>query len=213
MRQSSRTWASVLGVVVLLGAVFASCGDGNDNTANDPTATSVPPATDFPTPTVEDGTYRFDDKGYAVEEPEGWTASPNYVFEPAGSRFPSDAFLFPEVDQEIQPSIVVTCLRPRDDQPTLEAFSEAWRGLLTNLEVENLSVDDISVASSPAQEISYTQALRRQTGEDVFSRVEKTDVIFMSDGCRWLITMTTSEGTHANHRDALESLVESFELL
>jgi hypothetical protein len=171
-----------------------AAGTGTAQATTSPGASTRP--TPFPTPAVQGSTYTFAVKGYAIDAPAGWTAQPNHLFDPAGSRFPADVFFAPDSEtvNGIQPNISVACLKPQTSQGTTDAFRDYWEQYLGQIVHSQVPPQATTVGGQPAYRFDYTQPLPEQTGANEAKAVHKVDVLLVQGGCRWMVTLTAPSG-------------------
>jgi hypothetical protein len=210
-------WAVIAGMVSAV-VVIVACGNGDDgDDRNDVVgATPTVAAEGSPTPAppeVDGQTYTFHEKGYAVDAPEGWRFEPNYLFDPAGSQYPQDALFHEDVIDDVQPNMAIGCLIERPGQETSEEFREARRALAEQTGTGEVTERELMVSGLPAYALDYRQELRDRDGEEVLAEIDKTDVVLVSGGCRWILTFTAPSGYRGEYQSAFDALVDSFRLL
>jgi hypothetical protein len=206
-------------LVILFAAVLAvgatACDNGDETADETPTPEVTPAAeaTPFPTPEIDGVTLTFADKGYSVEAPEGFLIEANHLFNPAGARYATDAFIYPDAIDGVQPSISITCQNLREDDSS-ERYRESWGQLASQIAAGG-EVDEreLTVDGEPAYALAYTQELRERTGEEVVGQIEKTDVIFMASECRWLLAYSAPPGSADEFAPAFEYVLDTFRLL
>ncbi len=201
-----------------LALLIASCGgsDGAQKTAGPPSGSPVASATQggltpgpSTAPIINGKTYTFAQKGYSVVAPDGWTAQPNGSFDVAGARFPMDIFFTPDIINGIQPSVSVSCLKPRQDEATTAQFRDGWRAFLTQLIRTDVIPREVSVDGNAAYTFDYAQGQEIGTA----TIADKTDVVFVAGQCRWLITLLAPAGQRAKYRPVLDGVLKSFRTL
>lgn len=185
-------------VIWLLGfALFlaAACGDGDENGVALP---AIPRAE----PTITGTEINYPAKGYRAEFPEGWTADPNAVRQGALTY---DAFLAPEVIEGVQPNITVAREQLREETD-LSTFVDSKLTTLWALARSDVTISDpIEVAGQEASVVDYAHL-------DSVS-FDKREVIFLTDGLAWTISLTTPEGQRDLFLHLLDDFLASFELL
>lgn len=220
----ARTTLPVLAALLAAAALaVAGCGGDSGGSGGSPasgaTAETALPSpvpvqtTPFPTPVVAGQAYRFTAKGYAVQAPDGWNASPNHFFDALNARFPTDAFFFPETTNGVQTNITVACLKPRDDQATTDQFRDGWSAFLGQLTGASPTARATTLGGQPAFAFDYSQKLTEQTGSQTATNVDKTDVVAVQGGCRWLVTYLAPQGSADQYRAVFDGFMASFQFL
>jgi hypothetical protein len=197
-------WCAIL----LIGP--AACGGSTDRSATTTSAaTPAPQPTTTPSFTVNDGVYTFTGKGYSVRAPDGWQAHPDVSFDVSGARFPSDAFFAPDLIGGIQPSISISCLKPLADQTTTEEFRDGWSAFLKQLLQVDVTPSATTAGSNPAFIFAYVQ--NQANGE--VTNADRTDIVFLSGQCRWMITLLAPAGQRDKYLPVLDGVRTSFATL
>lgn len=218
-------------LVIACALVAAACGDGEPGENEDAEATAsveatasteatpaqesspdpdAPPTIAQPAPTVEGNRYTFPDKGYSVEKPAGWGARPNNLFVVSSELFPSDSFIAPdsEVVDNIRPSVSISCLIPGENERTSADAATAWGAFVNQLARQEVPSTRTAVSGVDAFAFNYAQ--QQHASAPIFA--DRTDVVFVSGGCRWLITLLTPEGRRESYIERFEKLLESFKV-
>jgi hypothetical protein len=205
MRRAS--WLAFILGVTALGAVACN-GGGTEAPTPEATLPSRTPsgtaiAAPFPTPIITDNLLEYPAKGYSVRFPEGWSVDANVV---AFGGLTADAFFAPEEIAGVQPNMSVT-----QEELTGSVSQDTY--LNTRLElVERLGARDIqepvtrTVSGVEASLVTYSL-----TADS--TALVRTDVVFVTEGTGWLISLTVPEGEEANYRPVLDEFLDSFELL
>ena len=198
-------------MVLAVGAPLVSCSSGSGAPTPLPVDSSTPAAgapTVIPAPDVEGSTYRFAAKGYAIDPPNGWTLQANTVFDRVNGQFPSDAFFAPEVVDKVQPSLSITCQKARPDQATSEQFRDARQSLIKQIANADVVPRQVTVDGVSAFAFDYTQQIVTQG-----STVDATDVVFVANGCRWLVSLAAPGGQRAKYAPLFDQALGTMKLL
>lgn len=201
----NRFWLAI--ILTFLGLGLVACGGGGgDEEAATPGATAPPTSPAAATPgegfTISDSLFESEDLGYRVQFPEGWTPRPDFV--PAAT-FSTDAFFAPDVIEEVQPNIAVTC----DQLPegtTLEEYFEVKMEIVR----QNVGVEPEVGTRELAGEEARTSRYRR---EEVEPPLEKAEAFFLTERCGWNISLTAPLGRADEYEDVFEEFLDSFSLL
>lgn len=185
-----RAIAAVLSAgLIALSAGCSSSGGKNATPTVQGTPTQAPAPTAFPEPTVDTDSVNAPLKGFSAKVPPGWHYRPNFVND-TQARFPTDAFFGPKVDENVQPSVTLTCYAPADGK-TLENYRDDWNQFIDQFSAKDVHVEESTVAGMRAFVFTYTQTLNEQTDDPtpVAKAVDiaKQDYVFIQGDCRWLI--------------------------
>lgn len=199
----ARWWLPFLWLSVLLLAV--NCGGGEEApTGSTPDAGRLTPelqGTAEPTPIIIDGQFEAPAKGYAVQVPDGWTVHPNFLPSP----FATDAFFAPSGGDGVRPNIAVVCEQLLEGTTLSEHF-----GVKTEI-VRRIANVEPDVSS---RQVAGLEALVARYGrEDADPPLHKTEVVFISEGCGWSVSLTVPLGREAEYEPVLEDFLASFRLL
>lgn len=180
---------------------------GGSKTPTPAGRTPVATSTAAPTPVVNGDVVTFPNKGYSVKTPQGWTLLPNASYDIANAQFPGDSFFAGrDVINGIQPNISITCLKPRAEQATTEAFRDGWQAFVENLTGQKLTAQPRSVGGAPAYELDYTQS--QESGGP--TTADRTDAVLVAGTCRWMFTLLSPPGKRADYLPALNAILDSF---
>jgi hypothetical protein len=201
-------------VIVLLGSAMAACSSnsrghaepsGTSTSAPSPEVSRVAVAA---TPVVSGNTYTFSEKGYSIGVPEGWTMTPNYFNDPASGRFPVDA-IFPKAEApagEASTVVTIECLKPVSGQATTADFRDARAALLQQLGKNVAPPRPVRVGVDDGFAIDYTQEIATAGAPLV---LDKTDVVVLTDGCRWVVTLSAPAGQRESRSEGFASMLRS----
>ena len=197
-------------LVAMIGMVWTGCSSSNGGpAAATPTSDVAPQATPSPRPrpVLNGGVYTFASKGYSVRQPDGWTLLPDATYDVAGARYPTDTFFFGNtVIDGIQPSISISCLKPRAEQDTTAQFRDSWQTFVQQLSGKPVSPSIVTVGQEKAFSFEYVQS--QENGAP--TTADRTDVIFATTQCRWLITLLAPVGHQTDYQAALATVLSSF---
>ena len=211
---TGRGVAGTVAVAVVCLAAAAACGGGSKSTpTNAPLPSPVSDRTPYPTPQVSGSTYTFGEKGYSIDSPAGWEAQPDVVFDQVNNRFPADAFFAAETVEGIQPSITVSCRKPKPDQATTDAYGDAWRAYLALIVHSDVVPRPVMAAGAPAWAFDYVEPLPEQTAPGEAHEIGKTDVVFVDGGCNWLVTEAFPSDKRADYAPTFEAALASFKVV
>lgn len=180
----------------LAGVLFVAvaCGGGDENE-------TVSQVTPLPEPTIVGTEINFPARGYRAEFPEGWTADPNIV---RGGNVTYDAFFAPEEIEGVQPNITIA----REELPEeLDLLSYVDEKVST---IRGLGSEDVTVSGPvevAGQEASVVDHVRRDQ-----VRLDRRDVIFVTEGFGWTISLTVPEGQRDQFLPLLDNVLASFDL-
>jgi hypothetical protein len=196
---------SFAAILAFLSLTLTACAGGGEEIA-EPAITAPPasPATTprASTPTITDNLFEFQDKGYSVRFPEGWTPLPDFL---PGPPLSVDAFFGPEEVKGIQPNIAVTC--------------EQLTKRLTLKEYFDAKVDVVKQVTKAEPEITSGEVSGREALVLRFARqekqppLEKTEVVFVTETCGWSIALTVPYSERTSYYGLFEQFLESFRLL
>lgn len=193
-------------IVALLSLSLAACGGGDeDEEVAEPTVAEQPsPAATTPvgTPTIVNNLFEYQDKGYSVRMPEGWSPRPNFL---PGPGLSIDAFFAPDEVQGIQPNIAITCEVLPQEMTLREYFDVKVDRVRQVVQVE----PEVGSREVADQEALWSRFAR----EDADPPLEKTEVVFMTERCAWSIAMTVPLDGETDYQDVLDEFVGSFRLL
>ncbi len=167
--------------------------------------TPVPPTPD-PGIDISGSTYRFRKKGYAVDVPQGWTASPNNFNDVSGGQFPTDVMFPIGASGDVSPAISIECLKANAAQGTTDAFRDARAAFLAQIGKSVAAPRPVNIGGQDGYAIDYLQELARASGAIA---IEKTDAVAVVGGCRWLISLSTPGGQRAAHTAEFEAMLRS----
>jgi hypothetical protein len=216
MRQAC--WVVFFAAVAGLAAAACSGGNNADNNGAGETPTAaasivpatpfvtaatIVPSTPFPAPIITGNHLESPKKGYAVDFPDGWTVDWNIVT--FGSAT-SDAFFSPNEIAGVQPSISVR-REEIGNEFTFETYVDAKIQTAQGMGGQSLVTEKGSTVAGQ-QTLVITYGLMRDS-----IRLEKRDVVFVSDGFGWMITLTVPAGQLATFEPLFDELLSSFQLL
>lgn len=205
-----RSRYSLAGIVAILALGLAACGGGNgDDEAPEPTATTATeqptveaPPTPLSTPTITGNLFEYEEKGYSVRFPEGWTPQPNFLPAPDISV---DAFFAPEEVGGIQPNIAVTCEAVPEDV-TLQEYFDGKVDIVRQVAKLEPEVSSREVSGHEALVSSY----ERKESEPP---LRKTEVIFLTERCGFGIALTVPAGGGGAYQEQFDEFLGSFNVL
>lgn len=185
-----RAIAAVLSAALIaLSAGCSSSGGKSTTPTVQGTATQAPAPTAFPEPTVDADSVNAPLKGYSAKVPAGWHYRPNFVND-TQARFPTDAFFAPNVIENVQPSVSMTCYAPADGK-TLENYRDEWTQFIGQFSAQDVRVEESAVAGIRAFVFTYSQTLNEQTNDPTpvakAVGITKQDYVLIQGPCRWLI--------------------------
>jgi hypothetical protein len=185
-----RVFLALLSVGLI--ALSAGCSSSSGKSATPTlqgTPAQAPAPTAFPEPTVDADSVNAPLKGFSAKVPTGWHYRPNFVND-GQARFPTDAFFGPNVVENVQPSVSMTCYAPADGK-TLENYRDEWSQFIGQFSAKDVRVDESTVAGLRAFVFTYTQTLNEQTADPTpvatAVGVAKQDYVLIQGDCRWLI--------------------------
>ena len=190
--------AVALTVAALIPATFTAC---NDDDGDPPAATATAPAAQSTPedPAIIDGqTFISVASSYRIEFPEGWTPDDNFIYAPTTV---TDVFFAPVGNTPVQANVQVRCDRDLGDF-TAEEYIAARRQVADGFAITEVTESAATVAGQAAVRLSYQQ---RPGGETV---VDKTDVIFFSNGCGWTLTLT--DDTTEDRSSEFDTMLTTF---
>ncbi len=211
MRRLRRSWIACLAIVVI-GCASACGGSAANGTTPSPETPDVPVATPSAviiTATSTPAAYAFPEKGYSVTAPAGWFSQPAALYDVAGASFPTDLFVAPAQSGGIEPSVAISCLKPREDQATTEQYRDGWQNFIKLISGVDVEPSATTVNGSAAFLFKYSQA--QANGEPLAA--DRTDVVFVAGSCRWMITLLVPTGEDASYSPALQLVMDSFRLI
>jgi hypothetical protein len=194
-------------ILVLLGLGLAACGGGDgdgEEAAPTPAGQPSPAAAETPAaePTITGNLLEFQDRGYSVEFPEGWTPRPNFL---PGPSLTIDAFFGPEEIQGIQPNIAISCEKLPEDTTLQEYFDSKVDIVRQVAEVE----PEVGSSEVNGQEGLWSRFER----EEADPPLAKTEIVFLTERCGWSIAMTVPLGGATDYQEIFDEFVDSFRLL
>ena len=190
-------------ILALLSLGLAACGDGGEAEPTVPGQQS-PSAEGTPLgePTISGNLFEFQEKGYSVRFPEGWTPQPNFL---PGPGLTIDAFFAPEEVQGIQPNIAVSC-ETLPEETTLRAYFDSKLDVVRQV----VGVEpETGSRQAGGQEGLWSRFAR----EEAEPSLEKIEVVFITERCGWSIAMTVPLGGETDYQDVFDEFVDSFRLL
>jgi hypothetical protein len=154
------------------------------------------------TPTITGNLFEYQDKGYSVRFPEGWTPEPNFL--PAAD-FSVDAFFAPDEIRGIQPNIAVTCDALPEDV-TLKEYFDGKVDIVRQVAQVEPEVSSREVSGQEALVSSYAR-------EESEPPLQKTEVVFITDRCGFSIALTVPPGEGSDFQELFDDFLDSFNVL
>lgn len=195
----TRYWLALL-VPALALAALACQGENGDEDSIEATPLILP--TPAGTPIISDSQFEFPDRGYSVRIPDGWSADANF-FRTASSSV--DAFFAPSEEAEVKPNITVTC-EAIEEGTALDVYLEPKRELVKELTGAEPEVRETQVDGRKAFIAEYSPIKGPP-------KVDRTDVVFVSEGRGWTVSLVTPEGQRGLYQPILDEFIASFHLL
>jgi len=189
-------------LLMALSVSLAACGGGEERAATPtvPEQTASPvtgtPADAF---TITGNTFESEARGYKVSFPAGWTPRPNFVPTPG---IAVDAFFAPDVIDEVQPNIAVTCEELQEERSLKEYF---------DTKVDRVRKVAAVEPETGSREVGGQEALTAHyQRENAQPPHEKTEVFLVTESCGWNIALTVPLGRGAEYEDTFEEFLDSF---
>ena len=188
--------------LVAVSVSLVACGGGGEEAAT-PTVPeqTASPVTGTPTDafTITGNTFESEARGYRVSFPAGWTPRPDFLPAPG---IAVDAFFAPDVIDEIQPNIAVTCEELREER-SVQAYFDAKMDRVRKVAQVEPETGSREVGGMEALTAHY----RRENAQPPH---EKTEVFLMTEGCGWNISLTVPQGRGAEYEGTFEDFLDSF---
>ncbi len=201
-----RRWLALIWLGVLL--LIVGCGGGDETPAVPTEATSAaesvtpePEGTAEPTPIIEDGQFRNTARGYSVQIPDGWDAHAGLVPAPLAT----DAFFAPDSAEGVRPNMSVV----REDLAegrTLADYFDVKTEIIRRVAQVDMETNSREVAGQEALEVRYTR-------EDSEPPLHKVEVVFVSEGAGWTVSLTVPPAQEAEYEALFDEFLASFRLL
>jgi hypothetical protein len=204
--------------LAILSIGLASCGGGGEEGqlaepgatepgATEPGATEQPTVAALPTivlgtPTITGNLFEFEDKGYSVRFPEGWTPEPNFL---PGPQLAVDAFFAPDEVQGMQPNIAVTC-ETLPEGMDLKEYFDRMVDVVRQIALVEPEVSSREVSGQEALVSSFTR-------EDTKPPLKKIEVFFVTERCGWSVALTSPLGGENGYEALFDEFLDSFKLL
>lgn len=199
---------AAVAVLALVPVAVIACGGGSGASSK----TSAP----SPRPSTNK-TATATGRGYEADMPAGWSVQTIQSQVESPTRYPPDVFIAPSLSgladrtTTLQRSITVACLSPSPGITDVASAQSQWATVIAEA-ANSLSTaagafrSELNVAGQPAVRFDYSVSLAGDHKSD------RADVVFVADGCRWLIRLTTVLGTGKADMD-FATFLQSFRLV
>ena len=209
MLRRSHSWVAVVAcaAVVLVGC---GSGDGGNPTPTIAVGTVSAIPTAAATPIVSGNHVTSTTVGYEATMPDGWRLRPNFL---ASETFHGDAYFAPDPAPPPPPdtpqtNIAVGCEPLTEPAGELEAEVETRVQVLNRLGRTGLTTSEHApVDGLPAMQIDYGYIAKSDTTEYA---IESREIFFLSESCRWTLTLSASAGQLQPDAVVLEEFAGSF---
>ncbi len=187
-------------VVLMLGSVACTDSKKADPTAAAPTSTGAAAALETvgPPAVINGNVFTSVQHGYRLQFPEGWQADENFAVTP---EFALDAFLGPQGDASVQPSISVSCA-PATQTPA-DGFLDLKRQFAQRFAKDhNVQESTVKLGGGDAMQLVFEQVSGTVT-------LKKTELHQYSHRCGWSVTLTADPSK--NYDAAFDQVLQSFQ--
>lgn len=202
----------VLIALAAIAALGAACGGSSDGAIKSPTPFSVGTqakgaVTPFPTPQITGNMIVSPTKGYSATFPPGWNFKANLVQTADASV---DAIFEPlPPGANVQANISANCIVVRGNIGEQERIDSQKTNTARQGLNKDIQVSATTIAGQPATVLSY----RFQSQSTGTPELDKSDILFDTPKCAWIITTTTAAGQRDKYRADFDSFLNSFKIL